>query len=65
MAKGDNELENEDWLRRSWRLPPYKSDEFMEVLTVMGISLAGFRKLPVYKSAVAKGLIIDDEWVGQ
>lgn len=52
--------ENADWTKQSWDLPPYKSDEFNALVP----DLDEFRKLPVYKFAVKKGLIVDDEWVG-
>jgi hypothetical protein len=51
---------NADWIKQSWDLPPYKSEEFMKSFP----DLDKFRKLPVYKMAVAKGLILNDEWVG-
>jgi len=52
--------ENADWTKQRWDLPLYKSDEFNTLVP----DLDGFRKLPVYKFAVKKGLIVDDEWVG-
>ncbi len=55
----DNNLENADWTKQSWDLPPYKSYEFFKAVT----DLEAFRKLPVYKHAVEAGLIHDDEWV--
>lgn len=54
-----------DWTKRTWDLPPYKSDEFMGLLRGIGMTLEEFRKLPVYKYAVERGLIKDDEWVGK
>lgn len=59
----DADLENADWTKTNWDLPPYKSDNFMKLLDQMGHGLGDFRKLPVYKHAVEDGLIIDDEWV--
>lgn len=50
---------NQDWVKQSWDLPNYKSDEFLLLFP----DLKEFRKLPVYKFAVANGLIKDDEWV--
>ena len=56
----DAELENADWMKTTWDLPPYKSADFFLVVH----DLESFRKLPVYENAVASGLIFDDEWVG-
>lgn len=56
----DADLNNADWTRQRWDLPAYKSPEFFQV--VSPDDLDAFRKRPVYKHAVAKGLIIDDEW---
>lgn len=53
---------NADWTKRTWDLPPYKSKQFMRLLK--GSTLEDFRKLPVYLFAVEKGVIVDDEWVG-
>jgi|SRR5882724_1054042 len=58
----DESLENADWIKQAWDLPPYKSAEFFKVVPLD--KLAAFRVLPVYQAAVAKGLIHDDEWVG-
>ena len=55
---------NADWTKRTWDLPPYKSKEFMRSLQSWGTTLEEFRKLPVYVFAVRKGVIVDDEWVG-
>ncbi|AWD92974.1 hypothetical protein HSE3_gp022 [Bacillus phage vB_BceM-HSE3] len=61
----DSDLRNADWTKRSWdNLPQYKSKEFMEYLKLQGITIEHFKTLPVYKSAVRKGLIKDDKWVG-
>ena len=51
---------NQDWSKRTWNLPPYKSKEFLDIIT----DLNHFRQLPVYKFAVMNGLIKDDEWQG-
>ena len=51
----DRSPENQDWTKQSWDLPPYKSDEFLALFP----NLTAFRKLPVYKFAVRKGLIKD------
>lgn len=55
--------DNQDWTKQSWDLPPYKSEEFYEL--VPKDELDHFRALPVYRWAVRKGLIKDDEWVGE
>ncbi|WP_421882727.1 DUF7669 domain-containing protein [Methylibium sp.] len=56
----DADPESADWTKQSWDLPPYKSPEFMAVVSDLDM----FRQLAVFKHAVAKGLIVDDEWVG-
>ncbi len=57
----DASPENQDWIKTlSWDLPAYKSDEFMAGEK----DLEAFRKLPIYKSAVKHGLIVNDEWTG-
>jgi hypothetical protein len=61
MMNIDRVLENADWCKQSWNLPAYKSKAFMEGVM---IPLDEFRKLPVYKAAVARGLIVRDEWKG-
>jgi len=59
----DADPENADWTKFRWGdLPPYKSPEFMTQLRALGISLEQFRTMPVYKMAVRRGLIKDDEW---
>lgn len=60
----DKHLENADWPKRTWNLPPYKSKDFMRIIGGED-ALPRFRKLPVYKHAVRKGLIKDDEWQGE
>lgn len=58
----DADLDNADWMKTTWDLPPYKSSDFLAAIG--GIDqLDDFRLLPVYAAAVAKGLIHDDEWV--
>lgn len=57
----DDTLENADWLRQTWTLPPYKSPEFMRAIEPQTIEQ--FQQLPLYKNAVEQGLIFDDEWV--
>ena len=56
----DDTDDNADWTKQTWDLPPYMSPEFLSIVT----DLDAFRKSPTYKHAVAKGLILDDEWVG-
>lgn len=60
----DSDPHNADWLRMTWTLPPYKSPEFMDFLKKSGWTLDQFKQLPIYKNAVRKGLIKNDEWVG-
>jgi len=50
--------ENQDWVKWTWDLPSYKSEEFLRVVK----DLERFRRLPVYQFAVQRGLIVDDEW---
>ena len=57
-------LENEDWTKATWDLPPYRSAEFDLLLLTVGTSLEKFKTLPVYKFAVKRGVIVDDKWVG-
>lgn len=59
----DRDPDNADWVKRSWSLPPYKCEEFMRYLRAACMTLDGFRKLPVYAYAVARGRIVNDEWV--
>jgi hypothetical protein len=56
----DETTEGADWTKTSWDLPPYKSPEFMAAFP----DLEAFRKKPAYAAAVAAGLIMDDEWMG-
>ena len=56
----DAEQRNQDWTKKTWDLPPYKSPEFMKLFP----DLEGFRLLPIYQWAMNAGLIKDDEWVG-
>ena len=55
-------LENADWTKQTWDLPPYCSADFFACMP--NVDLEDFRNLPIYKNAVAHGLIYDDEWVG-
>lgn len=56
----DAELENSDWTKWAWDLPPYKSEEFNRVVH----DLEQFKATPIYQHAVASGLIVNDEWAG-
>lgn len=56
----DRDPKNQDWTKQTWDLPAYKSDEFLQSHP----DLVHFRTLPVYKFAVEKGLIVNDQWVG-
>lgn len=59
----DDDIENADWTKQSWDLPPYLSADFFSAIG--GYSqLEHFRTTQTYKHAVARGLILDDEWVG-
>ena len=60
----DAQPHNADWTKHNWRLPPYKSEKFMDYLERTGMTLEEFRQLPIYKFAVENGKIVDDEWVG-
>ena len=54
--------ENQDWIKTLfWDLPAWKSDEFIAFFP----DLKEFRELPIYKSAVKHGLIVNDEWKGK
>jgi hypothetical protein len=53
--------DNQDWLKMTWDLPPYKSEAFLAAVK----DLDAFRKRPVYRFAVGSGLIKDDKWVGR
>lgn len=59
----DEDPMNQDWTKQTWDLPPYKSEEFLKIVPLH--KLKEFRKLPVYKLAVKRGLIKDDKWVGK
>jgi hypothetical protein len=61
----DSDPYNADWTKRTWDLPPYKSKEFMLLLTSWKMTIDHFRRLPVYKFAIDQGLIANDEWIGK
>lgn len=56
----DDGLEQSDWTKQSWDLPPYKSKAFNGIVP----NLEAFKHLPVYLQAVKAGLIKNDEWAG-
>ena len=58
----DAHPDNADWTKKIWDLPPYKSKEFFMIVPEK--DLPRFRKLAVYRFAVSKGVIVNDEWVG-
>lgn len=61
----DEYEENADWIKQTWDLPPYRSEEFFEALKFANMTLKHFRTLSVYKFAVEKGLIKNDKWTGE
>lgn len=64
ILRPDEDEMNADWTKQHWDLPPYKSEEFMSFFARSGMTLEQFRKLPVYKFAVKRKLIVNDEWAG-
>lgn len=54
---------NADWTKTTWDLPPYDSKEFFELMGT-DFDPEAFKQSAVYKAAVANGLILDDEWIG-
>lgn len=56
----DDTDDNADWTKQTWDLPPYMSPEFLSVVP----DVETFKRSPTYRHAVANGLIVDDEWVG-
>lgn len=58
----DEDIENADWLKSAWDLPPYMSPEFCSLFSSME-ELEQFKTTVTYKKAVENGLIHDDEWV--
>jgi hypothetical protein len=59
----DEDIENADWTKSAWDLPPYMSPEFCQLFNSME-QLEQFKTTTTYKNAVANGLIHDDEWAG-
>lgn len=60
VVSPDADPEGADWTKTTWDLPPYMSPEFLQLVP----DLDTFRKSTTYAKAVAAGLIVDDEWVG-
>jgi hypothetical protein len=50
----DEKLENADWIKQTWDLPPIGSKEFDEHLKRTGQTLEDFKHLPVYKNLQKK-----------
>ena len=54
----DDRLDQADWPKTTWdELPKFDSPEFLVGLDFQGLTLEQFKKLPVYKFAVAAGKI--------
>lgn len=64
MVYPDSDPENADWTKQSWDLPPYGSSEFFDAIGGYA-QLENFKKQQVYKLACERGLIHDDEWIGE
>jgi hypothetical protein len=61
----DRELENADFCKTTWDLPPWGSALLREMYESWGLTEAGFKRLPVYLSAVERGIIgADGSWRG-
>jgi hypothetical protein len=52
----DANLNDADWVKRTWDLPEYGSKEFNEYLKSSGMSLKHFKQLPVYKWMIESSL---------
>ena len=65
MICPDANVQNADWTKQSWDLPPYKSPEFLGLLERLGMTLEQFKELPVYHHAVRTGKIVNDIWVSK
>lgn len=57
----DAVLENADWTKAVWDLPPYGSDEFNRLLENKGMTLEQFKQLPAYQYAVEQELISEKD----
>ena len=51
----DENLDDADWVKQSWDLPEYGTEEFDAWLKQNGMTLASFKKLPVWKHRQKKG----------
>lgn len=60
LVTPDADIANADWTKGTWDLPPYMSKEFLELVP----DVEAFKQSQTYKLAVERGLIMDDEWVG-
>jgi hypothetical protein len=66
MIEVDALEDNADWIRLvRWTLPPYRSRAFNAYLKDAGITLEQFKKRPIYRRAVRRGLIKNDKWAGE
>jgi hypothetical protein len=50
----DADLDNADWLKKTWDLPSIDSDEFKEYLKSTGRTMDDIKHLPVYKNLKSK-----------
>ena len=57
----DEDLDNADWTKQKWDLPPYKSNDFFFIIPEL--LLYKFRELPIYLNAIENGKIVNDEWI--
>jgi|GEM_PF-870098 hypothetical protein len=57
----DEKLENADWLKSTWDLPPIGSDEFKEYLKQTNQTMEDMKHLPVYKNLQRKNA--RDAWM--
>ncbi len=53
----DAKLENADWTKGSWDLGITTREELYAYLRGRGLSLAAFKRLPVYRHAQAAGTL--------
>jgi len=58
----DENPRNANWLHGEWNLPAYRTPEFHQYLSDKGITLTEFKKGPLYRMAVKRGLIVNDKW---
>jgi hypothetical protein len=50
----DSNLENADWVKKTWDLPPIDSEEFKAFLKATGQTLEEIKHLPVFSSRKEK-----------